>query len=268
LAVEGLGGKHGASTRSRSAGGAAPFAAQRSCVTLRRPTLLGTVAEANLPLEPRKPDTLLEGPIPSPALAAFRRMEMGRWIERHAHMLGGEARGDLTSIGVPVPSHDTGRPGHSEVAMVTDIGRAIYFNTVPLWLGNARWHAQATAARGIPEQHVQQSWQTVFKVIGMRLPVPDPGILTQMRHAVIQSRGALTKERSSPRARRLQPSSPRSLPKKGRSRSTNGCEPKASATKRSSAKSSLQRNSRPDASGSSTASASPRSTAAPPSCAS
>jgi methanogenic corrinoid protein MtbC1 len=175
--------------------GMSPFARMRPELRLRRPTLLGTIAEANLPLERRSSVVPVQSAEASQPYAIFRRMEMGRWIERHAGVLGGEARGDLTAEGVPLPPHDAAGPGRSEVQMVAEIGRAIYFNAVPLWLRDLRWIAQVTAARGIPAQRLKKEWQALFRVIGMRIPFPDTGILAQMRDAVTLSFASLAEER-------------------------------------------------------------------------
>ncbi|MGP6158986.1 MAG: B12-binding domain-containing protein [Vulcanimicrobiaceae bacterium] len=178
--------------------GTSPFARMRPELRLRRPTLLGTIAEANLPLTRSGSSTSLQAAESSQAsvpFAIFRRMELGRWIERHAGVLGGEARGDLTAEGVPLPPHDAAGPGRSEVQMVSDIGRAIYFNTVPLWLSDLRWICQVTAARGIPAQRLKKEWQALFRVISIRLPFADTGILAQMRDAVTHSFASLADER-------------------------------------------------------------------------
>jgi methanogenic corrinoid protein MtbC1 len=174
--------------------GMSPFARMRPELRLRRPTLLGTIAEATIPLERRSSNIALTSLQPSQPHAIFRRMEMGRWIERHAGVLGGEARGDLTAEGVPLPPHDAAGPGRSEVQMVADIGRAIYYDAIPLWLRDLRWIGQITAARGIPAQRLKKEWQALFRVIGMRLPFPDTGALAQMRDAVTQSFASLAEE--------------------------------------------------------------------------
>jgi methanogenic corrinoid protein MtbC1 len=151
---------------------------------VRAATLLGTATEVILPLERRADEAWDASLPPAPPYKIFRRMEIGSWIVRHAGVLGGEARGDLTAERVPLPPHDAAGPGRSEVQMAVEIGLAIYYNTVPLWLRDARWLTRSSAARGIPAQRLNEEWQAVFRVIGMRLPVPDTGILTRMRDAV------------------------------------------------------------------------------------
>jgi methanogenic corrinoid protein MtbC1 len=175
--------------------GMSPFARIRPELRLRRPTLLGSIAEAKLPLERRASTGPPENARSSKTAAIFRRMEMGRWIERHSAALGAEARADMAAQGVPLPPHDLARPGHSETVMAADVGRAIYFNAVPLWLRDLRWIAQLTAAFGFPAERIQSEWQAVFRVIGTRLPLPDTGILAQMRDAAKQSFGSLAHER-------------------------------------------------------------------------
>ncbi|MGP6160002.1 MAG: B12-binding domain-containing protein [Vulcanimicrobiaceae bacterium] len=151
---------------------------------LRRPTLLGTIAASQLPLTRSSSIVPLRSRQPLQPFTIFRRMEMGRWIERNAEALGREARDDLTALGVPPPPHDAAEPGRSEIAMVADIGRTIYSNTFGLWLRDLRWIGRITAARGISAERLNKEWQAVFHVIGSRLPVADTGILRQMREAV------------------------------------------------------------------------------------